>query len=532
MIIINQIKLPVKSNHEALEKKIIKILRIRREDLSSYEIIRRSIDARHKNDIYYVYSVHVFLKSEKKLRKVKDKNVIYDKKSENYNFCVSGNITLDHPPVVIGSGPAGLFLAYQLAVMGYNPILIEQGKPVSKRQEDVEKFWESGELNPYSNVQFGEGGAGTFSDGKLNTSVKDTLSRGKYILDTFVKLGAPGDILYDSKPHIGTDILSTVVSNMSAEIRSLGGKTLFSHCVLDLVTHEKKLIGLKVLDIESNKETIIKTNVAALCIGHSARELFKSLYNQGVHMEQKPFAVGVRVMHSQELINESAYGSKFKNLLPPASYKLTTRSNSGRGVYSFCMCPGGFVVNASSEEGLLAVNGMSYHDRGSDYANSAIVVTVNESDFKSVHPLAGIDFQRELERKAYELGSGAIPMQLFGDFKENIPSVNVKVSTGIKGPYKPTNLRELFPEPLSEAFIQGMDNFELKIKGFGADTAILLAVESRTSSPVRITRDENGESNYKGLYPCGEGAGYAGGIMSAAIDGLKISELIAKKYQV
>ncbi|HIW21144.1 MAG TPA: FAD-dependent oxidoreductase [Candidatus Dorea intestinavium] len=532
MIIINQLKLPIQAESSDLKKKILKTLRLRPEELLTYEITKRSIDARHKKDIYYVYSVQVFLKEEKKVRQVKDKNILYHQSPQSYQFGISGKKELAQPPVIIGSGPAGLFLTYQLALMGYRPLLIEQGKPVLERQKDVEKFWQEGLLNPYSNVQFGEGGAGTFSDGKLNTSVKDPLARGKYILKTFVKFGAPEEILFDNKPHIGTDILSQVVSNMSKEIRALGGTILFSHCLEDIIVEENQLKALKVIDLKSQKELVIKTEIAALCVGHSARNLFASLYAKGVSMEQKAFAVGLRVMHPQDLINEAAYGPIYKDQLPSAPYKVTAKTENGKGVYSFCMCPGGYVVNASSEEGHLAINGMSYHERDNYYANSAIVITVNSQDFESTHPLAGIKFQRNLEKNAWKLGKGKIPTQLYGDFKNNVPTKTLNIKTGVKGAYAGTNLRALFSDSLNTSFITGMETFAKKIKGFADDSTLLLGVESRTSSPVRITRDEEGESNYKGLYPCGEGAGYAGGIMSAAMDGLKLSELIAKKYQV
>lgn len=431
-----------------------------------------------------------------------------------------------HPPVIVGSGPAGLFAAYELAAHGYAPLVIERGRDVEQRTKDVEAFWASGSLRKNSNVQFGEGGAGTFSDGKLNTLVKDVAGRNRHVLELFVKAGAPKEILYVNKPHIGTDILKKVVKSLREEIIGMGGTVAF----------ETQLTGIQVKNgalraIEVNGERWIETEILILAIGHSARDTFEMLEQTGIHMEAKSFAVGMRVEHPQKMIDECQYKGADMRYLPTASYKLTTNLDNGRGVYSFCMCPGGYVVNASSEEGLLAVNGMSYHDRAGANANSAIIVSVTPEDYPGEGPLKGVAFQRELERRAYRIGRGRIPQQLFGDFERNQISEDYGAfSSAAKGRTTFANLREIFPEEISRSFIEGMHRFAKYIPEYDREDAVLSAVESRTSSPVRISRNEAFESNIAGVYPGGEGAGYAGGIMSAAMDGLKVAEAVAAKY--
>lgn len=530
MIKINQIKLKVNHTESQLFQVILQTLRIKDTEVKEWYIEKQSIDARKKPNIFYIYSVCVTVANEpalmKKLSKQKNNQVqqVFPKK---YTYIPQGTETLSDAPVVIGSGPAGLFCAYELAVQGYCPILVERGAPVEERIQDVEHFWETGELKLESNVQFGEGGAGTFSDGKLNTGVKDSTGRNRRVLETLVEHGAPKDILYDSKPHIGTDILVDVVRNIRNHILALGGTVRFHSKVTALQIHENQLQGVF---INQNEE--IRTNVAVLAIGHSARDTFEYLYETGIPMEAKSFAIGVRVEHPQETINISQYGDNYPPQLPASPYKLTANLSAGRGVYSFCMCPGGHVVDASSESGMLAVNGMSYSKRDSKNANSAIVVTINPADYGGEEPLAGMYFQRELERKAFEAGRGKIPVQLYDDFCKNIPSSELKsIIPEIKGKYFPTNVRQILPTFVGDAIEEGMKVFGNKIRGFSDPDVVLSGVESRTSSPIRILRNQGLESEVQGLYPCGEGAGYAGGITSAAIDGIKVSEAIGNRYQ-
>jgi hypothetical protein len=429
-------------------------------------------------------------------------------------------------PVIIGAGPAGLFCAYYLAVRGFEPIVLERGRSVSERKKDIDRFWQTGVLDPESNVQFGEGGAGTFSDGKLNTLTKDRSGRNKEVLRLFVRMGAKESILYEQKPHLGTDVLFEVIANLRNEIIRLGGEVRFCSRAEELITVKDHLNGIKLSD-----GNIIKSRHCVLAIGHSARDTFEMLLHKKVSMEPKNFAVGFRVQHPQQMINESQYGTAWAQF-PAAAYKLTAQTSGGRGVYSFCMCPGGYVVNASSEAGLLAVNGMSYSRRDGENANSAVIVSVTPEDFPDKDVLGGMHFQRMIEKRAFEAGCGRIPLQLYKDFKDNICSEKTgEIFPAVKGQYSFGNLRNILPDELNEAFIEGMEQFGHKIKGFDRDDVILAGVESRTSSPVRIKRDENLMSNIRGLYPCGEGAGYAGGITSAAADGIFIAEQIIKDHK-
>ncbi len=529
MIRVNQLKLPIEHSEEMLRRQIIKTLHLKNEkDLIRYQIRKQSIDARRKNELSFVYTVDVEVKQEDTiLHKNKNANII-KAKDIHYHFPVAGEKQLSHRPIIVGSGPAGMFCAYELAKHGYCPIILERGSSVEERTAEVDRFWKDGILNPKTNVQFGEGGAGTFSDGKLNTLVKDVAGRNREVLEIFVKMGAPEEILYINKPHIGTDILKTVVKNIRLEIERMGGTYCFFSQLTDITLNGKKD---KVEAIRINGEKEVATDVLVLAIGHSARDTFPMLQEAGLMMEAKAFAVGFRVEHPQAMIDACQYNGHKNALLPAASYKLTANLENHRGVYSFCMCPGGYVVNASSEEGMLAVNGMSYHARAGQNANSAIIISVRPDDFEGDGPLAGIEFQRKLEKNAYRIGNGAIPQQLYGDFKEN------RISTGYgafesttKGAHTFANLREIFPKELAASFQAGMELFPKYIPDYNREDAILSGVESRTSSPVRITRDESFESNIAGIYPCGEGAGYAGGIMSAAMDGLKVAEAIAGKY--
>ena len=525
MIRLRQIKITLNSNVKTeLPKKIAKKLHIPLSDIKNIIIHKQSIDARDKKNILICYEVDVEVKNDQILLAKNKSQDIFLTPDEKYIFPFHGKEKLNGPIVVVGSGPAGLFAAYILAIEGYKPIVIERGEKVEKRIKTVETFWQSGRLNPQSNVQFGEGGAGTFSDGKLNTLVHDPFNRGRKVLETFVKFGANEDILYTQKPHVGTDILQKVVVNMRNAIIELGGKFFFESCLTNIEIKNNKIVG-----IEINQKEKISCNNVILAIGHSARYTFLWLHKLGVLLEAKPFAIGLRVEHPQEMINQSQYGN-FSTYLPPASYKLTYKASNNRGVYSFCMCPGGYVVNSSSESNHLCINGMSYRARNSKNANSAIICTVSPKDFGS-SPLDGLYFQQELEKRAYELGKGDIPVQLYKDYQKNQISEQFgEFKPEMKGSYHFANLNLLFPAEINEAIKESFSHFEKIIPGFSRDDTILSGVESRTSSPLKILRDEHFEANIKGLYPCGEGAGYAGGIVTSAIDGIKIAEEIIKKY--
>ena len=522
MLRISQLKLPVAHTQEQLEKKLLKMLRMSKKDLGQYYIRKRSLDARKKPELYYVYSIDVEIKNEERVLK-NMKGKVQKVSSRPYSVPEHGTERLSDRPVIIGSGPAGLFCAYLLSGEGYRPLIIERGASVRERRRDVEKFWETGVLDPASNVQFGEGGAGTFSDGKLNTLVKDPAGRNRFVLETFVKFGAPEDILWEQKPHIGTDILINVVEAMRMEIEKMGGEFRFHSQVTDLIPEEKVLI--------INEKEKIRAGAAVLAVGHSARDTFYMLCDRGFNMEAKAFAVGVRVEHPQRLIDENMYGRDNRGNLPAASYKLTEKLANGRGVYTFCMCPGGYVVNASSEPGCIAVNGMSYHGRAGENANSAVIVTVTPQDYGTDHPLAGVEFQRELEKRAWEEGSGCVPVQRFEDFCANRKTVELGcIKPNIKGHYRLGNVRNIFPEELSLSIQEGIGAMDHKIRGFADKDVLLSGVESRTSSPVRINRDDSFRSNIPWVYPCGEGAGYAGGITSAAMDGVKVAEALIRKF--
>ncbi len=539
MIQISQLKLDIHHSKKDLEKKILKTLRIPENQLISYEIKKQSIDARKKPQLFYVYTLAVKAKQEIQLvKKCKNTNVRYVEAPVTYEFTPSGCEELKHRPVIIGTGPAGLFCGYFLAINGFRPILLERGLDVDSRQKDVEKFWNTGSLSLNSNVQFGEGGAGTFSDGKLNTLVNDPKGRNQKILEFFVEAGADPAILYQQKPHVGTDVLAKIVKKIRKDIISQGGEVKFHSQVTDFIINEEtpgKLSRLQVTDTLSGEVWELDTEATVLAIGHSARDTFEMLLKHKIPMEQKSFAVGVRVEHPQNMINESQYGPGHEDL-PAAAYKLSTKASNGRGVYTFCMCPGGYVVNASSEKGRLAVNGMSYHKRDGENANSAVIATVTPKDFPGDGVLSGLEFQRHLEEKAFEIGKGNIPVQRFGDFCKNKATDPEKEREGslqpqMKGAYLWTNVRSIFPEEIGDALQEGILAFDKKIAGYGREDALVSGVESRTSSPVRITRNENFLSSVAGLYPCGEGAGYAGGITSAAMDGIKVAEAIMCRYK-
>ena len=525
MLRIHNIKIKVEEDSTPkLLEKIVKVLNLSKDSIEKLTIHKKSLDARNKSEIFYIYEVDIKVPNEEKLLKKYASSDIYKTPIEEYSFLKEkANI---ESPIIVGSGPAGLFAAYILAEHGYKPIIIEQGEKVEERLKSIEHFFKTGKLNPNSNVQFGEGGAGTFSDGKLNTLVKDKEFRGKKVFEIFVENGAPAEIMYLKNPHIGTDLLRTVIINMRNKMLSLGVTIHYNTKLTNLIIKDNTLEA-----IEVNNSKIIPCKNLLLAIGHSARDTFYMLNENNVSMTSKAFAIGLRIEHPQDMINISQYGEKYAKMLPPASYKLTYQTKDNRGVYSFCMCPGGYVVNASSEEGLLAINGMSNHARDSKNANSALVVTITKDDFGN-NPLSGIEFQRELEKKAYNLENGKIPTQLLKDFYANKKSTflgNVEVIT--KGSYALSNLNDILPPYVSSSIKEAIPNFATKIKGYDREDAILLGIESRTSSPVRIIRDASGMSNIKGLYPVGEGAGYAGGITTAAMDGLKIAEhLINNNY--
>lgn len=536
MIRINQLKLPLGHDRQDMLSRVSKILGIPAAEIDVLNIVKQSIDARKKPDIFYSCVVDVTVrqtgakKEEKLVHRLKNRDVSVQSQTD-YRLPDPGTGELIHPPVIIGTGPAGLFCGLMLARRGYSPILLERGEDVDARTERVARFWEDGTLHTDSNVQFGEGGAGTFSDGKLNTLVKDSFGRNRAVLELLVEFGADPSILYVNKPHIGTDVLSRIVKAVRREIERLGGQVRFLSKVTDFVVESGVLQAVIV-----NGSERIDTQAVVPAIGHSARDTFEVLLHRGIPMEAKAFAVGLRVQHPQTLINMSQYGMEECEELGPASYKVARQTSGGRGVYSFCMCPGGYVVNASSEPGRLAVNGMSYHDRGGDNANSALIVTVTPEDFPHVpadrQALAGIEFQRELEESAFRSGDGKIPVQLYGDFKENRVSREFgQVKPAFRGQYAFANLREMLPGAICAALLEGMEGFGHMIKGFDRPDAIFAGIESRTSSPVRIPRDENLESAVKGVFPCGEGAGYAGGITSAAMDGIRTAEEIIRRYR-
>ncbi|MBQ9318866.1 MAG: NAD(P)-binding protein [Bacilli bacterium] len=522
MIRLRQIKVLVGKNN--LKEEISKKLKINISDILNIKIIKKSIDARFKPQLYYVYEVDIQVTREDIILKKISSNDIFKAPIEEYYFQANGKLQLNNRPVIVGSGPAGLFCAYMLSEYGYKPLIIERGSDVDTRIEKVKRFWKDNILDTECNVQFGEGGAGTFSDGKLNTLIKDKDFRMKKVFEIFVENGAPSDIMYENKPHIGTDILVDVVRNMRKKIIANGGEMRFNTKLTDINCCDNKITGVVV-----NDEEKIGCNCLILAIGHSARDTFKMLYDKKIIMQPKPFAIGVRIQHPQSLINHNQYGIDDVNL-PSASYKLTHTCQNGRGVYTFCMCPGGYVVNSSSENQMLAINGMSYHARDSKIANSAVIVTVNPNDFGN-HPLDGMKWQQELEKRTYQVGNGLIPVQLFKDFINNKPSEKLgSIKPMFKGNYKLSNLNMIFPNYINESLKEGIIAMDKKIKGFASDDAILAAIESRTSSPIRIVRDDNYEASVKGIYPIGEGAGYAGGITSSAMDGIKIAEAIMSKY--
>ncbi len=523
MIKISNIKLPIAYDDSDIIKSICKKLRINAEQITEFELVKRSLDARKKDDIKYILSLKVKLNTDEKavLKRLKS-NDITEFVESKYQFSTAKAV--DKKVVVVGSGPAGLFCAYTLIMSGIKPIIVERGEKADERIKSVNKFFESGILNTQSNIQFGEGGAGTFSDGKLNTGIKD--KRIKLVLETFVKFGAPKEILYEQKPHIGTDILRKVVVNFRKFIEQNGGKFLFNTQFIDFEKSNGKLTSATV--ISNGTKEKIECDALVLAIGHSARDTFYSLYEKQLEIKQKPFAVGVRIEHKQELINKIQFGKEFNNPnLPVADYKTAVHLPNGRSVYTFCMCPGGFVVGTASEKNRVVVNGMSNYKRDNENANSALLVNVLPSDFNSDFALAGIEFQRKIEENAFNITKNYFaPCQTVGSFV-----YGKQIKSNIKPTYKPgvteCDLSKIFPEFITDSLKEGILLIDKKLKGFADENAVLTAPETRSSSPVRIVRNEEFMTDkVYGIYPCGEGAGYAGGITSAAVDGIKVAEAI------
>lgn len=524
MIRINDISLPLDYDEQELYRAAAKKLCVSTSELACVSLFKRSIDARKKDRIHFQASLDVKLRGNENaaVRKCRTASIV-----KEYKYELPLSRKLAKRPVVVGCGPCGMFASLILASAGQAPILIERGCEVDKRTNDVMLFQSGGKLNQASNIQFGEGGAGTFSDGKLNTGTKDP--RIRKVLTEFVENGAPEEILYLAKPHIGTDKLRLTVRNLRSKIIALGGEVLFSTKLVGIKTDGERITGA-MIEKDSCTQTI-ETDNLILAVGHSARDTFELLHRSGVYMEQKPFAMGVRIEHLQSMIDRSQYGAMCSSpYLPAADYKLAVHTGSGRGVYTFCMCPGGTVVAAASERGRLVTNGMSEFARDKTNANSALLVGINTEDFGSSDILAGVELQRRLEEKAFILGGENYhaPVQRVCDFMLKQPSSRIgSVVPSYRPGYKLTSMDECLPAFMTDAMREGLIMMDRQLSGFADGDAVLTAVESRSSSPVRITRDETMQSvSLRGLYPCGEGAGYAGGIMSAAVDGIKAAEKI------
>lgn len=546
MIRINQVQISIfeKGPEKALVEKVAKMLHIPTDGFRKFRVLRRSIDARDKNDIRFSYIVEVKLRDTFTGPSRKTEQEYVDK-LKNGNITVSEYIPVTIPdavtegkdvnenrPVIVGAGPCGLFTALALCSAGLRPVIAERGKKAEDRKTDVDRFFETGVLDTSSNVQFGEGGAGLFSDGKLNTSVKDKESYIRFVLETFAEFGADPDILVNARPHIGTDVLFDVIKNIRSFIEEKGGTFYYQTKFTGFET-ENGQIKAAIFEGAIHR---IETDTVILATGHSARDTYHMLQESGVTMEKKPFAVGVRIQHPQSLIDEGFYGEEDleekTEILGPAAYNLSHRCKNGRSIFSFCMCPGGYVINSSSEEGGTVVNGMSYSDRDSGAANSAIIVNVDPEDFPG-DTLSGLSFQREMEEKAYALAGGLIPYESYREFKEGEehPTGDAGCFTpAFCGMALPADVRSVLPGFVADAVTEGIDSFGERIRGFDGEEAVIAGVESRTSSPVRVIRNDMHETKIAGLYAAGEGAGYAGGITSAAVDGLITAIHVIEHY--
>ena len=539
MLRIHEIKRNPGEDQDVIPRRIIKKLNVKSLEISEYQLVRESVDARNKAEIKLVYTVDFvpFLpgrKSEDAEAFLLDKckAVKLERTPDvRYHPVSSGKEEMKYRPVIAGFGPCGMFAGLILSEFGYRPLILERGKPVEERVGDVDRFWEQGILDPESNVQFGEGGAGLFSDGKLTTQIKDP--RIRKVLEEFAEAGGGPELLYKQKPHIGTDVLRRIVLSIRKKIIGSGGEILYQSRLSDLAISEnagkKRIEGVII-----NGGRRIDTEDLVLAVGHSARDTFRVLYENGVAMEQKPFSIGVRIEHPQVMINETQYGTAGEiGGLGAADYKLSHHCENGRGVYTFCMCPGGYVIGAASQEGCVVTNGMSYHDRGSAHANSALLVDVRTEDFPDDSPLAGIEFQEKYEGLAFQAGGSDYhaPVQRLKDFMNGTGQFHQPVEPTYRPGVAWTDLSKCLPVFAVDAMREAIPALGRKLRGFDAGEAVMTGVETRSSSPVRVTRDRNLTSSVGGLYPAGEGAGYAGGIMSAAVDGIRIAEEIMKKYR-
>lgn len=531
MIRIQNIKLPVKTLEKKdevslLQKEVAKKIGVNRQKIKNLSIYKKSIDARKKENISFVYSCDFETDGEEALLRRASKLSLAPTPDMSYQEVEQGNGRLLHRPVIVGMGPAGLFAGLILARRGYRPLLLERGDDVDERKKKIDRFWKTGVLDTQSNVQFGEGGAGTFSDGKLTSLIHDRRCRN--VLEAFIEAGAPEDILYKNKPHIGTDVLCDTVKRLRQRIIELGGEVRFHSQLTDIDIEDGRLVG-----IEINEGERMDCEVLLLATGHSARDTFEMLHNRGLNISQKAFSIGVRVEHSQRAINRAQYGGDYEDLLGAADYKLSYRSPNGRTAYTFCMCPGGYVVAASSEKGMVVTNGMSEYRRDGENANSALLVSVTPEDFGSDHPLAGVDFQRRWEKLAFEEGGRnyCAPAQRIGDFLGK----DFDKTKLVRHSYRPgityTVMDRCLPDYVISTMREALLYFDERLEGFASGEGLMIGVETRSSSPIRMERDESHLSNLAGIYPVGEGAGYAGGIMSAAVDGVKTAEKVIMSYR-